>query len=146
MPRRKIYDFCIKKDEEKINVLEAEWTTPDNRRTSDVIAKWYSVGILPDGEDSDQDDENVSFSIFEKKNENLISRVTMKTKMKLDHMVSIRLNLMSLVRDILHHMIHEIFHLIDLRKWINRMCQLPIPKVITVHQEFKNLCSVQSMK
>ena len=143
MPRRKIYDFCIKKDEEKINVLEAEWTTPDNRRTSDVIAKWYSVGILPDGEDSDQDDENVSFSIFEKKNENLISRVTMRTKMTLDHMVSIRLNLMSLARDILHHMIHEIFHLIDL---LNRMCQLPIPKVITVHQEFKNLCSVQSMK
>ena len=42
-------------------MLEAEWTTPDNRRTSDVIAKWYSVGILPDGEDSDQDDENVSY-------------------------------------------------------------------------------------
>ena len=61
VPRRKIYDFCIKKDEEKINVLEAEWTSPDNRRTSEVVAKWYQVGLLPDGEDSDQEDENVSF-------------------------------------------------------------------------------------
>ena len=61
VPRRKIYDFCIKKDEEKINVLEAEWTAPaETRRTSDVVAKWYGVGLLPDGEDSDQDDENVS--------------------------------------------------------------------------------------
>ena len=65
MPRRKIYDFCIKKDEEKINVLEAEWTAPaETRRTSDVVAKWYGVGLLPDGEDSDQDDENVSLNIF----------------------------------------------------------------------------------
>ena len=43
VPRRKIYDFCIKKDEEKINVLEADWTSPENRRTSEVVAKWYQA-------------------------------------------------------------------------------------------------------
>ena len=54
MPRRKIYDFCLRRDEEKINVLESDWSHPE------VVSKWYAVGIMPADEDSDQDDDQVS--------------------------------------------------------------------------------------
>ena len=53
MPRRKIYDFCLRRDEEKINVLESDWSHPE------VVSKWYAVGIMPADEDSDQDDDQV---------------------------------------------------------------------------------------
>ena len=54
MPRRRIYDFCIKKDEEKINFLESEWKR--RPEVSDVSSKWYQIGIMPEDEDSDPDD------------------------------------------------------------------------------------------
>ena len=53
VPRRKIYDFCLRRDEEKINVLESDWSHPE------VVSKWYAVGIMPADEDSDQDDDQV---------------------------------------------------------------------------------------
>ena len=43
----------MKRDEEKINVLESDWSHPE------VISKWYAVGIMPADDDSDQDDDQV---------------------------------------------------------------------------------------
>ena len=53
MPRRKIYDFCIKSSEDRINILDAEW------KASDVTSKWYTIGVQPDDDDSDQEEEAV---------------------------------------------------------------------------------------
>ena len=43
----------MRRDEEKINVLESDWSHPE------VVSKWYAVGIMPADEDSDQDDDQV---------------------------------------------------------------------------------------
>ena len=48
-----ISNFYPGSDEEKINVLEAEWSV------SDVVSRWYHVGMVPDDEESDHDDDPV---------------------------------------------------------------------------------------
>ena len=47
----------MRRDEEKINVLESDWSHPE------VVSKWYAVGIMPADEDSDQDDDQVRKNI-----------------------------------------------------------------------------------
>lgn len=56
VPRRRIYDCCIKKDEEKINFLECEWKP--RGQNGDVTSRWYEIGIMAQDEESDQDDND----------------------------------------------------------------------------------------